>query len=158
MGGEGRGGVGRGREWVGRGGACGCSLLILVTLLDNITHSLLPILLSTLLSNPSLSLHCSLPLPSLPCLTVPLQICLYLLSRITFGFARVAMAKGLVPTPTFNTFPWFAGLMWGCVLWLFEYERHTLQPSLQSSMTYIYQDSQLWHNVWDLLVYNTLPQ
>ena len=92
-----------------------------------------------------------------PMTTPPVQICLYLLSRITFGFARVAMAKGLVPTPKFDTFPWFAGLMWGCVLWLFEYERHTLQPSLQSSMTYIYQDSQLWHNVWDLLVYNTLP-
>ena len=68
------------------------------------------------------------------------------------------MAKGLVPTPKFNAFPWFAGLMWGGVLWLFEYERHTLQPSLQSSMAYIYEDSQLWHNIWDLLVYNTLPR
>lgn len=109
---------------------------------------------------PSLPLTPS-PTPSLPpspCLDVSLQICLYLLSRITFGFARVAMAKGLVPTPRFDTFPWFAGLMWGCVLWLFEYERHTLQPSLQSSMTYIYDDSQLWHNIWDLVVYNTLPQ
>ena len=83
------------------------------------------------------------------------QINLYLLSRITAGLARVAVKRGYLPAPSFDVFPWFAALMWGIVLCLFEYEKDTLQPSLQSSMTYLYHDSSVWHNVWDLLVYNS---
>lgn len=85
------------------------------------------------------------------------QICLYILSRITFGLTRVAVRKGLLPTPHFNTFPLFAGLMWACNLWLFENHQTTLQPSLQSSLTYIFEDSRIWHNIWDLMMYNSLP-
>ena len=83
------------------------------------------------------------------------QINLYLLSRITAGLARVAVKHGYLPSPSFDVFPWFAALMWGIVLCLFEYEKDTLQPSLQNSMTYLYHDSSVWHNVWDLLVYNS---
>ena len=83
------------------------------------------------------------------------QINLYLLSRITSGLAKVAVKHGYLPAPSFDVFPWFAALMWGIVLCLFEYEKDTLQPSLQNSMTYLYHDSSVWHNVWDLLVYNS---
>lgn len=85
---------------------------------------------------------------------INMQINLYLLSRITLGLARLAVERGAVPTPSGDPFPIFAALVWGIVLWLFEHEKHTLQPSLQSSMTYLYHDSNvfsslrtwLWHN------------
>ncbi|CAI5778058.1 peroxisomal membrane protein 4 isoform X2 [Podarcis muralis] len=65
------------------------------------------------------------------------QINMYLLSRILFGLSRLAVEKGYIPEPKQDPFPLFAALVWGIVLWLFEYHRHTLQPSLQSSMTYL---------------------
>jgi len=83
------------------------------------------------------------------------QINLYLLSRITVGLTKVAVKQGYLPTPRFDIFPWFAAVMWGVVLCLFEYEKDTLQPSLQNSMTYLYHDSNVWSSIWDLIVYNS---
>uniref|UniRef100_A0A803SXY1 Peroxisomal membrane protein 4 n=1 Tax=Anolis carolinensis TaxID=28377 RepID=A0A803SXY1_ANOCA len=85
------------------------------------------------------------------------QINMYLLSRILFGLSRLAVEKGYIPEPKRDPFPLFGALVWGIVLWLFEYHRHTLQPSLQSSMTYLYDDSNVWHDVSDFLVYNKRP-
>ncbi|XP_013927211.1 PREDICTED: peroxisomal membrane protein 4 [Thamnophis sirtalis] len=82
------------------------------------------------------------------------QINMYLLSRILFGLSRLAVEKGYIPQPKQDPFPLFAAVVWGIVLWLFEYHRHTLQPSLQSSMTYLYEDSNVWHDVSDFLVHN----
>ncbi|XP_063153295.1 peroxisomal membrane protein 4 [Candoia aspera] len=82
------------------------------------------------------------------------QINMYLLSRILFGLSRLAVEKGYIPQPKQDPFPLFAAVIWGIVLWLFEYHRHTLQPSLQSSMTYLYDDSNVWHDISDFLVYN----
>ncbi|XP_071302746.1 peroxisomal membrane protein 4 isoform X7 [Agelaius tricolor] len=82
------------------------------------------------------------------------QIIMYLLSRILFGLSRLAVEKGYIPQPRQDPFPLLAALVWGTVLWLFEYHRHTLQPSLQSSMTYLYEDSEVWHDVSDFLIYN----
>jgi hypothetical protein len=84
-----------------------------------------------------------------------LQVNLYLLSRILLGLVKVAVKKGILPEPNFPIFPLFAGLMWGIVLCLFEYQQETLQQSLQNSMTYIYHDSLVWNNIWDFLVYNS---
>ncbi|XP_054837341.1 peroxisomal membrane protein 4 [Eublepharis macularius] len=85
------------------------------------------------------------------------QINMYLLSRILFGLSRLAVEKGYIPQPKQDPFPFFAAMVWGIVLWLFEYHRHTLQPSLQSSMTYLYDDSNVWHDVSDFLIYNKRP-
>ncbi|CAM4644215.1 peroxisomal membrane protein 4 [Caretta caretta] len=82
------------------------------------------------------------------------QINMYLLSRILFGLSRLAVEKGYIPEPKQDPFPIFAAVTWGIVLWLFEYHRHTLQPSLQSSMTYLYDDSNVWHDISDFLIYN----
>ncbi|MBN3304115.1 peroxisomal membrane protein 4 [Amia ocellicauda] len=82
------------------------------------------------------------------------QINMYLLSRILFALSRLAVEKGLLPQPKRDPFPLFAALVWGIVLWLFEYHPHTLQPSLQSSMNYLYHDSNVWHDISDFLVYN----
>lgn len=87
---------------------------------------------------------------------INMQVNLYLLSRITLGLVKVAVKKGfLPPLPRLPVFSLFAGLMWGVVLCLFEYQQETLQQSLQNSMTYIYHDSFVWSNVWDFLVYNS---
>lgn len=83
-----------------------------------------------------------------------MQIIMYLLSRILFGLSRLAVEKGYIPQPKQDPFPLVAALIWGTVLWLFEYHRHTLQPSLQSSMTYLYDDSNAWHDISDFLIYN----
>ena len=80
---------------------------------------------------------------------------LYLLSRIVLGLVKTAVKKGYIPEPKLPVFPLFAGLMWGTVLCLFEYQKDTLQQSLQNSMTYIYHDSQVWNNIWDFVVYNS---
>ncbi|XP_013413826.1 peroxisomal membrane protein 4-like [Lingula anatina] len=85
------------------------------------------------------------------------QINLYLLSRILYGLAKLAVKRRYIPEPQFSTFPWFAAIVWGIVLWLFEYERDTLQGSLRSSMTYLYDDSNVWHDITDFLIYNKPP-
>ncbi|XP_043837014.1 peroxisomal membrane protein 4 isoform X1 [Dromiciops gliroides] len=82
------------------------------------------------------------------------QINMYLLSRTLFGLARLAVEKGFIPEPKQDPFPLFSAVIWGLILWLFQYHRHTLQPSLQSSMTYLYDDSNVWHDISDFLIYN----
>lgn len=86
---------------------------------------------------------------------VNMQINLYLLSRITLGLAKTLVRRGYLPEPSFDLFPWFGALVWGVVLCLYEYEKRSLQPSLQSSMTYLYHDSTVWGGVWDFLAYNS---
>ncbi|KAJ3186053.1 Peroxisomal membrane protein 4 [Gaertneriomyces sp. JEL0708] len=81
------------------------------------------------------------------------QIVLYLFSRIMVGLAKLAVKNNIIPEPQ-NTFPVFAAVVWGIVMWLFRHNPETLQSSLQASMTYLYNDSEkfntfknfLWHN------------
>ncbi|KAI9004630.1 Tim17/Tim22/Tim23/Pmp24 family-domain-containing protein [Gaertneriomyces semiglobifer] len=81
------------------------------------------------------------------------QIVLYLFSRILVGLAKLAVKNNIIPEPQ-NTFPVFAAVVWGIVMWLFRHNPETLQSSLQASMTYLYNDSEkfntfknfLWHN------------
>ena len=84
---------------------------------------------------------------------------MYLLSRILFGLCRLGSEKGYLPSSDpaeggRDWFPLFAATMWGTVLYLFEFHPHTLQSSLKSSMTYLYDDSDVWHNIYDFLMYN----
>ncbi|KAJ3144516.1 Peroxisomal membrane protein 4 [Geranomyces variabilis] len=81
------------------------------------------------------------------------QIVLYLFSRIMIGMAKLAVKEQIISEPK-HTFPVFAALVWGIVMWLFRHNREVLQNSLQSSMQYLYNDSEifdtfknfLWHN------------
>ena len=72
------------------------------------------------------------------------QIILYLLARITVGFARYAVKRSWLPKVKQPVFPWFAAFVWGVVMWLFECHRETLQPSLTRSMVYLYENSERW--------------
>ncbi|XP_037352651.1 peroxisomal membrane protein 4 [Talpa occidentalis] len=82
------------------------------------------------------------------------QINMYLTSRVLFALGRLAVEKGYIAESKWDPFPLFTGLVWGLVIWLFEYHQATLQPSLQSSMTYLYKDSNVWHDISDFLIYN----
>jgi len=82
------------------------------------------------------------------------QIVLYLLSRITVAFAKLAAEKGYIKRPNIDIWPWFAAFVWGSVLWLFEFHRWTLQGSLQSSMVYLYDDSNVFNTLRNFLWHN----
>ncbi|CAL1535981.1 unnamed protein product [Lymnaea stagnalis] len=82
------------------------------------------------------------------------QINLYLLSRVIYGLAKLLVQKKIIQEPKTNLFPWFAAIMWGTTLWMFEYQKSCLQSSLVSSMTYIYKDSDKWTSLRDFLLYN----
>lgn len=74
---------------------------------------------------------------------------------MTVGTAKLLVDKGLVPQIP-NAFPIMAASVWGTltlfhyiathpkltgmVMWLFRHEKSTLQPSLQASMQYLYND------------------
>lgn len=79
---------------------------------------------------------------------------MYLLSRILVGLARIGQEKELIPKINFQVFPWFGAIVWALVLWIFEYHQYALQPSLQSSMTYLYHDSNRWDSIKNLLMVN----
>ncbi|KAJ1549834.1 Peroxisomal membrane protein 4, partial [Cladochytrium tenue] len=81
------------------------------------------------------------------------QIVLYVFSRIMMGLAKLTVKKGVIPQPP-HAFSIFAAVTWATVMWLFRHERDVLQGSLQASMQYLYNDSEvfstfrnwLWHN------------
>ncbi|KAI1733117.1 tim17/Tim22/Tim23/Pmp24 family domain-containing protein [Ditylenchus destructor] len=80
------------------------------------------------------------------------QINLYLLSRVIYGLIKLAAEKRIMPQPKTPVFPIFAAIVWGLVLWLFENNGHVLQSSLQSSMTYLYHDSNYWSSLKDFIL------
>jgi len=69
------------------------------------------------------------------------------------GVAKMAAEKADFK-PSDNTYPIFAAIIWGCVMWLFRYERNTLQPSLQASMQYLYLDSNNWNSLRNWIWHN----
>lgn len=84
-----------------------------------------------------------------------MQIVLYLFSRIMLGLAKLYWNRTTdeAPAPS-QTYPIFAALVWGIVMWLFRHERKTLQPSLQASMQYLYNDSEKWTSAKTWLWHN----
>ncbi|RCN26379.1 hypothetical protein ANCCAN_27895 [Ancylostoma caninum] len=87
-------------------------------------------------------------------LCFPFQINMYLLSRITIGFAKLLVKKEIVPMPNFTVFPVFAAFCWGVVLWLFEHHTDVLQGALVKSMTYLYKESNYWTDFRTFMIQN----
>ena len=81
------------------------------------------------------------------------QIVLYLFSRILIGLAKVGVQNRVLSAPN-NTFTMFAATVWGIVMWLFRHHRSSLQGSLQASMQYLYNDSEVFSNIRNLLWHN----
>ena len=82
------------------------------------------------------------------------QINLYVFSRVCMGLVKLPVRWKWMNEPDF-AFRGFAALSWGCVMWLFMYERSVLQSSLQQSMRYLYLDSDRWSNWKTFLWHNT---
>ncbi|KAF2725073.1 putative peroxisomal membrane protein [Polychaeton citri CBS 116435] len=53
-----------------------------------------------------------------------------------------------------NSWPVFASLSWASVMWIFRWHPDTLQPSLKSSMTYIYSNADNWDGARNFLIHN----
>ncbi|KAI8873907.1 peroxisomal membrane protein 4 [Ramicandelaber brevisporus] len=81
------------------------------------------------------------------------QIVLYVFSRVVIGLAKMPVKHGLIKEPE-HSYPIFAALVWGAVMWLFRYERPVLQPSLQASMQYLYIDSNRWDSLRNWIWHN----
>lgn len=69
---------------------------------------------------------------------VNVQINLYLVSRILMALGH-RYGWPIMDSNNPNTYPWFAATIWGIVMFLFEEDPETLQPSLKMSMEEIYR-------------------
>jgi len=76
------------------------------------------------------------------------QINLYVFGRVAMALAKLVMKKN--PTLQKSTLvsnyaaPVFASLCWGSVMWLFRWHPDIVQPSMRSSMRYLYLKSNTW--------------
>ncbi|TFL06458.1 Tim17/Tim22/Tim23/Pmp24 family-domain-containing protein [Pterulicium gracile] len=94
------------------------------------------------------------------------QIVLYVVSRVLASFlprastpysssAPPAVAGVVRPLPPDTRyFTAFAALSWGAVMWLFRHRGETIQPGMFNSMTYLYQDSDVWTDFRTLFWHN----
>lgn len=71
------------------------------------------------------------------------QINMYILSRITWGLVHTALKHKVVEEVPYG-YEIYAATCWAIVMYLFHYQRGTLQNSLEASMQYLYSDSDKW--------------
>ncbi|KAK3990254.1 peroxisomal membrane protein 4 [Cladorrhinum sp. PSN332] len=92
------------------------------------------------------------------------QIVIYVFARAVLALARLAVKPGTglpgVSEPqrsasiSYYAWPVFASVSWGAVMHLFKRQAAELQPSLRSSMTYIYADSDHWDGLRNFIWHN----
>ncbi|KXH66233.1 peroxisomal membrane protein 24 [Colletotrichum salicis] len=92
------------------------------------------------------------------------QIVIYVFARVVLALARLAVApgKGLPVVSrddvsakiSYYAWPVFASTSWAMVMYLFRWQPQELQPSLRSSMTYIYQQSSEWDSLRNFIWHN----
>jgi peroxisomal membrane protein 4 len=88
-------------------------------------------------------------------LTRPIKIVVFVFARVMLALARIAVSNPspAVPIPTIptqllpleirkkiraNAWPVFASLSWALVMFIFRWQPDSIQPSLRSSMKYMY--------------------
>ncbi|KAI7852884.1 putative peroxisomal membrane protein [Circinella umbellata] len=82
-----------------------------------------------------------------------IQIVLYIFARVAIALVKVPVQRKIIEAPK-HTYPIFAAVSWGMVMYLFQCEENTLQPSLRASMQYIYRDSDSWNSLRTLIWHN----
>lgn len=86
------------------------------------------------------------------------QIVLYVAARVCIGLAKLSVSKGLIPNPDGKVgeraWPLFAAMSWGLVMYLFRWDQEVIQPSLRSSMRYLYVKSDSWDSWRNFLLHN----
>jgi peroxisomal membrane protein 4 len=69
------------------------------------------------------------------------------------GIAKVAVKRNLVRSHD-KSFAIFAALLWGSGMWLYTQEKDAFQPSFQSTLNYLYRDSDKWTSVKNWFLFN----
>lgn len=95
------------------------------------------------------------------------QIVIYVFARVVLALARqivkpgATFSVGALASPPdraaaiqYYAWPAFAAVSWASVMHLFRYHADDLQPSLRSSMTYIYKDSDHWDSLRNFVWHN----
>ncbi|KAF9876492.1 hypothetical protein CkaCkLH20_05900 [Colletotrichum karsti] len=92
------------------------------------------------------------------------QIVIYVFARVVLGLARLAVAPGkglpvvsredLSAKISYYAWPVFASTSWAMVMYLFRHHPADLQPSLRSSMNYIYVQSSEWDSLRNFIWHN----
>lgn len=96
--------------------------------------------------------------------SVSQQIVIYVFARVALALARLAVKPGYglpgVSDPqrsaaiSHYAWPVFASLSWAAVMHLFRWHAAELQPSLRSSMTYIYTNADSWDGLRNFVWHN----
>lgn len=92
------------------------------------------------------------------------QIVVYVFARVVLALARLAVKPGYglpgVSEPNKSAaishyaWPVFASVSWAMVMHLFHWQPAELQPSLRSSMTYIYANADTWDGLRNFIWHN----
>jgi peroxisomal membrane protein 4 len=95
------------------------------------------------------------------------QIVIYVFARVVLALARQVVKPGAtfsvdaLATPpdraaavSYYAWPAFAAASWAAVMHLFRYHPEDLQPSLRSSMSYIYKESDHWNDLRTFIWHN----
>ncbi|KAL7274968.1 hypothetical protein RUND412_002099 [Rhizina undulata] len=86
------------------------------------------------------------------------QIVIYVFARVVLALAKLSVEQKIIPDPENrtrnNAWPVFAALSWGAVMFLFRWHPESIQPSLRSSMQYLYVNSDRWTSWRNFLLYN----
>lgn len=91
---------------------------------------------------------------------------MYVFARVALALARLAVRRDSpIALPYVSrepassrvshyAWPVFASASWGMVMWLFRHYPEELQPSLRSSMSYIYAQSDEWDGLRNFIWHN----
>lgn len=94
------------------------------------------------------------------------QICIYVFARVVLALAKLSVKEGspfalpvvskgkAADAVSYYAWPVFASASWGMVMWLFRWHPEDLQPSLRSSMSYIYAQSDHWDGLRNFAWHN----
>lgn len=94
--------------------------------------------------------------------SVSQQIVIYVFARTVLAVAKLSVEPkmGLIQNAQVsarikeNAWPAFAALSWASVMYVFRWHPESVQPSLRSSMSYIYVQSDHWDSLKTLLWHN----
>ena len=87
--------------------------------------------------------------------SVNYQITMYVFARVAVSAVHLAAQKGIEPFSNISfseAYPWATAAVWGAVMYLWEYHAPLLQPSLRSSMDFLYRGGDHWRGVKENLM------
>mmetsp|Transcript_29950 Transcript_29950/g.34023 ORF Transcript_29950/g.34023 Transcript_29950/m.34023 type:complete len:220 (+) Transcript_29950:148-807(+) len=77
------------------------------------------------------------------------QIMMYMLSRDVMAYGRMFADQGILPN--WNFFSVLSAICWGLIMFIFEVNGKYLQSSTESSMVFLYKDSDSWESWRDFI-------